>query len=72
LREQGDKKYIMHKQSAVFKSPTKVLDEVKKGKNKKRRRDDELAPPIELTQEAVQCLRTMAVDFIAGGFNRGC
>lgn len=36
---QGDRRYVLHKQAAVFKNPTEVMDTVKKPAKKKYRAD---------------------------------
>lgn len=72
LETDGGKRYIMHKQSALVLSPTKILDEVKKGKKKKTRVEDDLAPAgSDLKPDAIRCLAEVAVGFIDSAFNRG-
>lgn len=67
------KRYIMHKQSALVLSPTKILDEVKKGKKKKTRIEDDLAPAAsDLKPQAIKCLSETALSFLDSACNRQC
>ena len=66
----GDKRYTLHRQSAVALEPTKVLDMAKKVKTKKARTDDDLAPPTELRTDAMASLRQFADQFLDQAANR--
>ena len=66
----GQKRYTLHRQTAIALSPTKVLDMAKKGKTKKARQDDDLAPPVELRTDAMDALKRFSLAFLDSCANR--
>lgn len=65
----GGTKYIVHKQNAVKDSPITVVNDIKKKRWQKTKRQDQLDLKKNLQPEALQCLRSFSQSFLDCAFN---
>lgn len=73
--ENGKDRIVMHKQAAVVAAainPGKIMDQNRKTKKLKVRTENDLAPPAELSPEAIKVLQIVAMSFLESAFNRRC
>lgn len=73
--ENGKDRVVLHRQAAVATAhvnPGGLMDVGRKGKSKKAKRENDLAPAADYRPDAMNMLQAVALTFLESAFNREC